>query len=103
MERFSDELKRTEVQLANSNIPVAIGILSGLKNRSTSMKLIEKQVKEVRDRGFDGVSFFFYESLWKWGEKSAVQREQALYDLFLFPASREAYLPNETPNQIQNN
>lgn len=93
MERFSDELQRTEVQLANSNIPVAIGILSGLKNRPTPIELVEKQVQEVRDRGFDGVSFFFYESLWKWGEKSELKREQALYDLFLFPASREAFMP----------
>jgi len=103
MARFSDELKRTEVQLANSNILVAIGILSGLKNRPTPIELIEKQVKEVRDRGFNGVSFFFYESLWKWGEKSALQREQAFYDLFSSPASREAYSPTQMPNKRQNN
>lgn len=88
MERFIDELDRTEVHLANSHIPVAIGILSGLKNRPTSIDLIEKQVQEVRDRGFDGVSFFFYESLWQWGEESPAEREKALYNLFSFPVSR---------------
>lgn len=94
LERFTDELKRTEVQLASSNSPVAIGILSGLRNRPTPISLIEKQVQEVRDRGFDGVSFFFYESIWKWGEKSAAKREKAIHDLFSLPASREAYIPN---------
>lgn len=92
MERFIDELQRTEVQLANSHIPVAIGILSGLKNRPTPMPMIKQQVKEVRDRGFDGVSFFFYESLWKWAEQSPLERERAIYDLFLFPASREVLI-----------
>ena len=82
LERFVDELKRTEVQLANSHIPVAIGILSGLKGRPTSMEMIEKQVQTVRDRGFDGVSFFFYESLWNWAEKPPIEREKALYNLF---------------------
>ena len=88
LERFVDELKRTEVQLANSHIPVAIGILSGLKNRPTPIEMIEKQVQTVRDRGFNGVSFFFYESLWHWAEKPPIKREKALYNLFSFPASR---------------
>ncbi len=92
MERFVDELQRTEVQLANSHIPVAIGILSGLKNRSMPMPILEQQVKAVRDRGFAGMSFFFYESLWKWGEESPTEREKALYNLFLFPASREIFM-----------
>jgi len=94
MERFVDELQRTEVQLANSNIPVAIGILSGLKDRPTPMPMIQEQVQEVRDRGFDGVSFFFYESLWNWAEQSPTEREKALYDLFLFPATRQIFMPS---------
>ena len=94
MERFVDELQRTEVQLANSNIPVAIGILSGLKDRPTPMPMIQEQVQEVRDRGFDGVSFFFYESLWNWAEQSSTEREKALYDLFTFPASRDVFMPS---------
>lgn len=100
MDRFVDELQRTEVQLANSEIPVAIGILSGLKNRPTPMPMIEKQVQAVRDRGFDGVSFFFYESLWKWAEKSPLERERALYDLFLLPANREIY-KNSSAGEVQ--
>ena len=94
MERFIDELQRTEVQLANSNIPVAIGILSGLKNRPAPIELIEKQVQEARSRGFDGVSFFFYESLWQWGEASPTEREKALYNLFSVPASRQVFQPS---------
>lgn len=88
MERFIDELQRTQVQLMNSETPVAIGILSGLKNRPTSIALIEKQVKAVRDCGFDGISFFFYESLWNWDEKSPAERERSIYNLFSLPADR---------------
>jgi len=94
MDRFIEEIERSEVQLANSNIPVAIGILSGLKDNPTPINLVEKQVQAVRDRGLDGVSFFFYESLWHWGEKSPQQREQAIADLFSIPASREQLQPN---------
>lgn len=89
MERFIDELQRTQVQLMNSDIPVAIGILSGLKDRPNPIALIEKQVQEVRDRGFNGVSFFFYESLWSWGDKSPAEREKSIYNLFAFPANRQ--------------
>ncbi|MDJ1183111.1 glycoside hydrolase family 10 protein [Roseofilum casamattae] len=45
-------------------IPVAIGISSGTVRTPISINLIEEQVKAVRDRGFDGFSFFYWESLW---------------------------------------
>ncbi len=75
IDRFITELERTEVELAKSHIPVAIGILTGLKNRPTSLNIIESQIEEVRKREFAGISFFFYESIWKWGEESPVIRE----------------------------
>ncbi|MGF1480909.1 MAG: glycoside hydrolase family 10 protein [Cyanophyceae cyanobacterium] len=93
MGRFITELERTEVELAKEHIPVAIGIMSGLKNRSTPVSTIQQQVKAVRQRGFAGVSFFFYESLWKWSEDPPELRERVLEQLFSTAVPR-SYGPN---------
>jgi uncharacterized lipoprotein YddW (UPF0748 family) len=61
--RFVQELERPEIQLAKGHIPVGVGILTGLKNRSVDMRQITQQVQAVRDRRFAGISFFFYETL----------------------------------------
>ncbi len=82
LDRFIAELERTEVELAKSHIPVAIGILSGLKNRSTPIATIQEQVEEVRKQGFAGVSFFFYESLWSWSKEPAIWRQRILRQMF---------------------
>ncbi|MGA7952089.1 MAG: glycoside hydrolase family 10 protein [Gloeobacterales cyanobacterium] len=60
---FVTELERPEVIDARSHIPVGIGILQGLKNNPISVDVVQKQVWAVRQRGFSGMSFFFYESL----------------------------------------
>ncbi|MGB3404288.1 MAG: glycoside hydrolase family 10 protein [Microcoleaceae cyanobacterium] len=88
MERFIAELERTELQQAKQQIPVAIGILSGLKNRSMSIKMIEDQIEAVRKRDFAGVSFFFYESLWRWAQEPILSRENKIQELFADPADR---------------
>lgn len=88
LKRFIKELDREEIKLAQTHIPVAIGILTGLKNRSVSMKNIVAQVQQVRNRGMGGVSFFFYESLWNWGEESSQERERVLQRLFPFKVRR---------------
>lgn len=72
LDRFIMELERPEMQLAKRHIPVGIGILAGLKNRITDMGQIAAQVREVRDRRFAGVSFFFYETL---GDRDAAFRQ----------------------------
>ncbi|MGL5873459.1 MAG: glycoside hydrolase family 10 protein [Xenococcaceae cyanobacterium] len=79
---FIKEIRQPEVQTASKNIPVAIGILSGLKDTPMSVAKIEKQVKMSRDRGFAGVSFFFYESLWNMAKESPTQRQSSLQSLF---------------------
>ena len=79
---FIQELERPEVQAALTHIPVGIGILSGLKGRQVSMAQIQKQLEIVREKGFAGVSFFFYESLWNWAPVSPESREAALAELF---------------------
>lgn len=63
MERFIYELERPEIALVRSHIPLAIGILTGLRNRPVTMEVIAAQVNTVRDYGLAGVSFFFYETL----------------------------------------
>lgn len=77
---FVTELERPEIQTVKAHIPVAVGILTGLKNRPVAMPQIEQQVKATRDRQFDGVSFFFYETL---GDRNAEFRS-----LFPQPAPR---------------
>ncbi|NEO53284.1 MAG: family 10 glycosylhydrolase [Okeania sp. SIO3B5] len=88
MKRFINELERTEVKLARKHIPFAIGILTGLRNNSTPITTIEEQVEAVRNRNFAGVSFFFYESLWKWGKESENIRNEALEKIFQGKISR---------------
>lgn len=88
MKRFRYELSRPELTAARSHIPVAIGILSGLRNRPTPVELIQKQVKTSRDRNYAGVSFFFYESLWTSDTESADERQSTLASLFQSPVGR---------------
>ena len=82
IKRFMNELEQTEVKLAKNHIPFAIGILTGLKDNSTPIKTIEEQVEVVRKRNFAGVSFFFYESLWKWGKESENIRNKSFEEMF---------------------
>ena len=81
-DRFIEELERAEIELAKEHIPVAIGILSGLKDQSTPTSTIKQQVEAVRQRDFAGVSFFFYESLWNWAQEPPELREEAIKSLF---------------------
>jgi uncharacterized lipoprotein YddW (UPF0748 family) len=71
---FVSELDRPEVIAARSHIPVGVGILQGLKNNPIPVAVVQKQVWAVRQRGFSGMSFFFYESL--------AGRDEALQSFF---------------------
>lgn len=88
IEVFIGELNRPEVAAARRQIPVGIAVLAGLRNRPTEMPLIEEKVRTIRNQGFAGMSFFFYQSLWDWSEESPVQREAGLAEFF-----REAIAP----------
>jgi uncharacterized lipoprotein YddW (UPF0748 family) len=83
---FISELEQPEVKVARSHIPVGIGILSGLKEKWISSSQIQKQVDAVRSRGFAGVSFFYYESLWNNTKEPLDQRQSAFQALFPMPA-----------------
>ncbi len=83
---FISELEKPEIKLARSHIPVSIGVLSGLKNKPVSLSQIQKQVEAVRSRGFAGVSFFFYETLWNNAAEPSGQRQSAFRLIFPMPA-----------------
>lgn len=83
---FVQELEYPEVKAAKAHIPVSIGILAGLKNRSVPMQQIKTQVQKVRDRNFAGVSFFFYETLWNLSQETSSQRQAAFKQIFTQPA-----------------
>ncbi|MBD2569596.1 glycoside hydrolase family 10 protein [Anabaena lutea] len=84
---FISELEYPEVKAAKKHIPVSIGILSGLKNRSVPMSQIQTQVQKVRDRNFAGVSFFFYETLWNISQEKAEQRQAGFGKIFPKPTA----------------
>ncbi|GAC1502915.1 MAG: hypothetical protein NVS2B14_15600 [Chamaesiphon sp.] len=88
LSRFITELQRAEVKLAQSHIPVGIGIIAGLKGRPNSIEQLQTQVQEVRNHGFAGISFFFYESLWNFGKEPLAERQSAFKKLFLAPSER---------------
>ncbi|CAD0228299.1 MULTISPECIES: glycoside hydrolase family 10 protein [Planktothrix] len=66
MVKFISELDHESVQIARRKVPVIIGLLSGTLRHPVPMEQIEKQMKVVRDRGFDGISFFYWETLWSY-------------------------------------
>lgn len=82
MESFNKELAQKDLQLAKEHIPTAIGILTGLKGRSIKVDLINQQVNSTKEKGFSGVSFFFYESLWNFGPETVEQRQFFWQNLF---------------------
>lgn len=88
LQSFTRELSQRELEIVRQKTPVAIGILTGLKNRSTPIQTIEEQVREARRQGYAGVSYFFYESLWQWARESRWQRSSRLRQLFAAPVTR---------------
>ncbi len=85
---FTNELIKPEIISAKSNIPVSIGILTGLKGRPVLFDRIRQQVGITRARNFAGVAFFFYESLWNIATESPEQRKSDLKSLFMKPVNR---------------
>jgi uncharacterized lipoprotein YddW (UPF0748 family) len=82
--RFKSEMQKPEVQRAKTHIPVAIGVLAGLKPRPIPMKQIQEQVEAIRQEKLAGVSFFFYETLWnlKPVNEKVLDRQAGLRKLF---------------------
>ncbi|WP_126388115.1 glycoside hydrolase family 10 protein [Pseudanabaena sp. ABRG5-3] len=80
IENFTKELERPEWQEIRQKVPVAVGILTGLRIQNVDMRQIKGQVKVAREMSFDGFSFFFYETLGN--------RDASFESLFFAPATR---------------
>jgi uncharacterized lipoprotein YddW (UPF0748 family) len=86
---FMAEISTPAVQLALSQIPVGIGISTGTLRDSVEIAQVKEQVKMVRDRHFDGISFFYWESLWGYiAPESPKQRRKAFSEIFNAKANR---------------
>ena len=82
LNRFIAEIERPEVEAARQKIPVAIGIITGVKPQAVPMSQVVEQVEVARNWGFSGVSFFFYESLWNLTKEPPALRQSALQNIF---------------------
>ena len=80
IDNFKKELERPEWQEIRQKIPVAVGILTGLRIQNVDMRQIKGQVKIARELSFDGFSFFFYETLGN--------RDSSFESLLFTPANR---------------
>lgn len=90
LSRFTAELNQPAVRMARRTIPVSIGILTGTLGDPIPFEQIQAQVEAVRDRAFDGVSFFYWETLWSYlTPESPQQRRQGFRELFPYPAIAE--------------
>jgi uncharacterized lipoprotein YddW (UPF0748 family) len=87
--KFRADLTDPTLVMARDHIPTGIGILTGLKGKQVPMTQIQQQVQAVRDRGYAGVSFFFYETLWNLVAEPAEQRQAAFKTLLTPPVPRQ--------------
>ena len=87
MNSFTDQILRPEIQMAQTQIPVGIGIITGLRNRPMPISMIQSQVMRATAQEL-GVAFFYYESLWYDAPEPAEERQAHFRDLFSVPASR---------------
>ncbi|MDY7023317.1 MAG: glycoside hydrolase family 10 protein, partial [Cyanobacteriota bacterium] len=63
------------------------GILSGTMGRSVEIKQIEEQVKEVRRHNFQGISFFYWETLWTYFTPNSPRERRKVFDTLFAPPS----------------
>ncbi|NJL87532.1 MAG: family 10 glycosylhydrolase [Leptolyngbyaceae cyanobacterium SM1_1_3] len=82
LDRFVWEMNKATAQSSRRQIPTAVGILTGLKGRPTSMSMINTQIEAARDRNFAGISFFFYETLLNMNQEAPQERQAAFVGLF---------------------
>lgn len=83
---FLAELQQTSLQVARQKIPVGIGILTGSLSHPVAIEQIKSQVQLVRDRGYSGVSFFYWESLWGYIAPESPQERRDVFRALFSPA-----------------
>lgn len=84
---FLTQLQQLPLLSARKKIPVSIGILTGSVANPVAIQQIEQQVQWVRDRGYSGVSFFYWESLWGYITPESPQERRNGFNA-LFSAAR---------------
>ncbi|MBL1173688.1 glycoside hydrolase family 10 protein [Pantanalinema sp. GBBB05] len=94
---FIAELQRPSIQEARRRIPTGVGILTGLKDKPIPFQQIQEQAQVVRQQGFEGISFFFYETLWSRTGEPERDRKTAFKSLFSPSLPRPNLLANWTP------
>ncbi|EKQ71013.1 hypothetical protein OsccyDRAFT_1325 [Leptolyngbyaceae cyanobacterium JSC-12] len=97
LQSFENELMQPEIQEAKLHIPVGVGVLTGLKNKPVSMSLVQQKIQIARDRGFAGVSFFFYETMWNLSNESADYRKSMFQSIFAPTVTRPNIEAGWTP------
>jgi uncharacterized lipoprotein YddW (UPF0748 family) len=94
---FTAQLQTPEIQAARRHIPTGVGILTGLKKRPIPMQQVRDQIQIVRQQGFAGVSFFFYETLWNLVAEPTNNRKAVLRSLFSSPIPRPNIMKGWVP------
>ena len=80
---FIAELRQPALKSASQKIPVGVGIFTGNPQTPIEMRQIREQVKIVRQSQFNGVSFFYWETLWGYmTPESPKQRRKNFLELF---------------------
>ena len=87
LDSYLPQLTKPEVQESSQQIPTAIAVLSGQRNRPTPMSLIREKVEANRAQGL-GAAFFYLESLWKLGPEPEQERITALSELLKQPTTQ---------------
>lgn len=85
---YQDGSFRPNASLTRTDIPTAVGILTGLRTRGVTISRVEEQLNKVRNLELAGASFFFYESIWNFAPESPSDRAAAIRRMFPDPASR---------------
>ncbi|BAY15629.1 hypothetical protein NIES21_14470 [Anabaenopsis circularis NIES-21] len=86
---FRTELQQSAVKLAQTKIPVVIGISTGTLRNPVRISQIKEQIDMVRDRSFSGISFFYWESLWGYiAPETPHKRRKVFQELFNTKAIR---------------
>ena len=88
MPSFTNELSRLSTNPIKKQVPISVGVLSGLKNRPQPLPMLKQQCQAVRAQGYAGMSFFFYESLWQTAGEKPELRAETLKTLFSPPIGR---------------
>ncbi|MDJ0773453.1 MAG: family 10 glycosylhydrolase [Mastigocoleus sp. MO_167.B18] len=80
---FITELKQPALKSAIQKIPVGVGIFTGNPQTPIEIKQIREQVEIVRQTKFNGVSFFYWETLWGYmTPEPPKQRRKNFLELF---------------------